>query len=113
MAKKKQNTYFLVHFRDPQDGTHQSIKAKKIADSSLGLSFICLSDFIFDTSSILVNPDEEAKKLQFENVKNYHLSIYSVLSISEVGEHEKPLNFEADKSNLLVLAHEPSGAPKN
>ncbi len=113
MAQKKEKTYYLVHYRDPRNGEHQSIKAKKIGDSSLGLSFISLSDFIFDTSSVLVNPDEEARKLEFENVKTYHLSIYSVLSISEIGEHKESLKFEKDKSNLLVLNNEPSGRPNN
>ena len=113
MAKAKQKTYYVIHYRDPKDGNHQSIKARKISDSSLGLSFISISDFVFETNSVLVNPDEEAKKLNFENVKTFHLSIYSVLSVSEVGEHKDPLKFKNDKSNLLVLNNEQSGAPSN
>ncbi len=113
MAKKTEKTYYLVHYRDPRNGSHLSIKAKKIGDSSLGLSFVALSNFVFETSSILVNPDEEARKLEFENVKTYHLSIYSILSISEIGEHKGSLKFEKDKSNLLILNNEPSGSPNN
>lgn len=113
MSKKADKTYYLVNYRDPRDGGHQSLKAKKIKDSSLGLSFVSISDFVFDENSILVNPEEEAKKLELENVKTLHLSIYSILSISEIGAHKKDLSFKNDKSNLLVLTNEPAGPPKN
>lgn len=108
-----QSTYYLVHYRSPKDGSHASIKARKINDSSLGLSFVSLSDFIFDTSSVLVNPEEEAKKMEFEHVKTLHLSIYSILSIAEVGEHDKTLKFKNDKSNLLVLNPDSQGPGPN
>ncbi len=113
MAKKTDKTFYLVQYRDPRDGSHQSLKAKKIKDSSLGLSFIAISDFVFEENSVLVNPDEEAKKLMFENVKTLHLSIYSILSISEIGEHQKDLKFKHDKSNLLILSNEPVGPTQN
>ena len=113
MPKKNEKTFYLVHYRDPSDGTHQSIRARTIKDSSLGLSFVAISEFVFEENSILVNPDEEAKKLEFEAVKTLHLSIYSILSISEVGEHKKNLSFKNDKSNLLVLTNDPAGPPKN
>lgn len=103
MTKKKEKTCYLIHYRDPQDGQHQSIKACKITDSPLGLSFIAISEFIFETEGILVNPDEEAKKLRFEDTKTFHLSIYSVLSVSEVGAHKKSLHFKNDKAKLLTL----------
>ena len=113
MAKKNDKTFYLVHYRDPRDGSHQSVKARKIKDSSLGLSFVAISEFVFEDNSILVNPEEEAKKIELEQVKTLHLSIYTILSISEVGEHKKNLSFKNDKSNLLVLSSEPSGPPKN
>ena len=106
MTSKEENTYFLVSYRDPKDGNNINIKAKKITDSSLGLSFIAISDFVFDTHSILVNPDEEARKLEFEHVKTLHLSIYSILSITEIGEHHKSLSFEHDKAKLLLINQE-------
>jgi len=112
MAKKTEKTFFLIHYRDPRDGLHQSIKAKKIKDSSLGLSFVAISDFIFDTNSILVNPDEEAKKVEFEKVKILHLSIYSILSVSEVGEHSKNLSFKNDKATLLHLNNDNTERPR-
>jgi len=114
MAKKSSNkNCYQVHYRDPKDGRSVSIKAAKITDSTLGLSFIAISDFIFEASGLLVNPEEEAKKLEFENVKTLHLSIYSILSISEVGEKSKSLNFKNDRSNLLVLATESPGTTSN
>lgn len=106
MAKKTDKGYFLIHYRDPKDGRGVSIKAKKIQDSTLGLSFVAISDFVFTTNSILVNPDEEARKIEFENVKTLHLSIYSILSITEIGDQAKSLSFKNDKSNLFVLNHE-------
>lgn len=106
MAKKAENGHFLIHYRDPKDGKGVSIKAKKIQDSTLGLSFVAISDFVFDSGSFLVNPDEEARKLEFENVRTLHLSIYSILSVTEVGEGKKSLNFKNDKSNLFILNQE-------
>ncbi len=113
MSKKSEETYYLIHYRDPRSGDHQSIKAKSIKDSSLGLSFVSISDFVFEEDGLLVNPDEEAKKVQFENIKTLHLSIYSILSVSEIGAHQKKLSFKNDKSNLFVLANDPMGSPKN
>lgn len=113
MAKKSDNTHYLIHYRDPRTGNPQSISAKKIKDSTLGLSFVAISDFVFSENSILVNPDEEAKKLEFENIKTLHLSIYSILSIAEIGEHKKGLSFKNDKSNLLVLTSDHPGTPNN
>ena len=78
-----------------------------------GISFVAISDFIFDTNSILVNPEEESKKLKFENIETLHLSIYSILSIAEIGENNKGLEFKKDKSNLLVLRSDQPGAPTN
>lgn len=111
MSKKEEKTHFLIHYRDPSDGAHQSIKARQIKDSTLGLSFVAISDFVFETNTVLVNPEEEAQKVRFENVKTLHLSIYSILSICEVGDHKKGLSFQNDKSNLLVLETNPQGSP--
>lgn len=114
MTKKESSTCFLINYRDPKDGLATSVKAKKVEDSSLGLSFVAISDFVFETNSILVNPEEESKKLQFEKVETLHLSIYSILSIAEMGENNKGLEFKHDKSNLLVLNNEtPARPPSN
>ena len=113
MAKTTEKTFYLVHYKDPQTGANQSIKARSITDSSLGLSFICLADFVFEDHGILVNPDEEAKKLAFEDIKALHLSIYSIQSVAEVGAHKNNLSFKNDKSNLFVLNTDSQESPKN
>lgn len=103
MAKSAQDIYFVITFRDYKDGNNITLKARKVTDSSLGLSFVAISDFIFDSQSLVVNPAEEDLKRRFGAVKTLHLSIYSILSIEEVGTGHKGLSFANDKSKLLVL----------
>ncbi len=115
MAERKSNTHFVITYRDPSADKNTSLRVKNIGDSSLGLSFIRVSDFVFDTSSLVVKPDEEALQKRFENVKSLHLSIYTIFSIEEVGEDNTGLSFSKDRSNLVVLPgiDKPSpGAPK-
>jgi hypothetical protein len=107
MSNSIKDTYYLVTYRDPKDGQTISLKATKVTDSSLGLSFIALSDFIFESDMLVVNPAEEDLKKRFSSVKTIHLSIYSVLSIEEVGLEQKDLSFEKDKSNLVVFPSTP------
>lgn len=103
----KESVCYLISYRDPKDGSVQSLKAKSISDSTLGLSFIAISQFIFGSSSILVDPEEESLKKRFENIKTLHLSIYSILSIAEMGAETPKLAFKNDKSNLVVLPQSP------
>ena len=107
MARKNNKTYYFITYREPKDGKVISLKASTVSDSSLGLSFIAISDFIFDTTSVVVNPAEEDLKKRFEGVKTLHLSIYTILSIEEVGDAHKGLAFKKEKSNLVVLSTEP------
>lgn len=100
-VKKTPTTFFLVTFRDPKDGVVQELKVKTIQDSSLGLSFICLSDFIFHTEGTIVQPTEEQLKKRYENVKSLHLSIYTIISIEELGMDHVGLKFRQDRSNLV------------
>lgn len=106
MAKKSNKTYYIITYREPEVGKVVSLKANTVSDSSLGLSFIAISDFIFDTASVVVNPAEEDLKKRFEGVKTLHLSIYTIISIEEVGADHKGLSFQKDKSNLVVLSSE-------
>ncbi len=106
MAKKKEETFYLITYRDAKDAKVLTLKAKTVTDSSLGLSFVAISDFVFDTKSVVINPEEEDQKRQFEGVKTLHLSIYAIISIEEVGEEHKGLKFKKDKSNLVVLSPE-------
>ena len=110
MAKKKEETFYLITYRDAKDAKVLTLKAKTVTDSTLGLSFVAISDFIFDTQSVVINPEEEDQKRQFEGVKTLHLSIYSIISIEEVGESHKGLKFKKDKSNLVVIS--PDQQPK-
>jgi hypothetical protein len=104
MAQKKQETFFIISYREPKDGKVLTLKARTVTDSSLGLSFVAISDFIFNTTSVVINPEEEDMKKHFEDVKTLHLSIYSIIFIEEVGPEHKGLKFKKDKSNLVVLS---------
>lgn len=103
MSKSVQNSFFVITYRDPKDGQTISLKARKVVDSSLGLSFIAISDFIFESGKLVVNPAEEDLKKRYAAVKTIHISIYSILSIEELGTEHKGLSFKKDKSNLFVL----------
>lgn len=103
MAAPSGETCYHITYRHPQDGAVLSLKARTVTDSSLGLSFIAISDFMFDTESLVVNPAEEDLKRRYADVKTLHLSIYTIISIEEVGVSHKGLQFQKDKSNLLVL----------
>jgi hypothetical protein len=106
MAKKKEETFYLITYRDAKDAKVLTLKSKTVIDSSLGLSFVAISDFVFDTKSVVINPEEEDQKRQFEGVKTLHLSIYAIISIEEVGEEHKGLKFKKDRSNLVVFSPE-------
>lgn len=110
-SKSLAKTFFLVSYKDPRDGKNVEVKVRKIEDSTLGLSFIKISDFIFDTEKSIVQPVEEQLKKRFENVKSLHLNIYSVLSIEEIGMSHVGLKFRKDKSNLLSLPTELTTRP--
>jgi hypothetical protein len=107
MSNSTKESYYIITYREPKDGQIVTLKARSVSDSSLGLSFIALSDFIFDTNGLVVNPAEEDLKKRFAAVKTLHLSIYTVLSIEEVGAEHKGLAFEKDKSNLVVFPTTP------
>ena len=111
MAVKPKDTHFIITYREPQEGNIVKIKAREVIDSSLGLSFVAISDFIFDTSSLVLDPSEEDQKRRFEGVKTLHLSIYTIIAIEEVGSDHKGLKFKKDRSNLVVLSTEHQ-APK-
>ncbi len=109
---KQTRKYFVVSYRDPIEQKTISIKVNKVDDSPLGLSFIRISDFVFDSNSLVVNPDEENLKKRLENTRSLHLSIYTILSIEEVGHNQAGLQFKTDKSNLVVLPSAEKPTPK-
>lgn len=104
MATKKDSSYYLIHYRDPKDGQIVALKARRIEDSTLGLSFVRVSDFFFSTDSVVVQPTEVQLEKRFQNVQSLHLSIYSIVSIEELGE--KKLKFRKTKNNLIAFPGE-------
>jgi hypothetical protein len=102
MAKKTE-TYYIVTYKEPDTQKTVEIKAKSISDSVLGLGFVSISDFIFSTSGVVVQPSEEQQRSKFEGVKSFHLNIYSILSIKEMGLKNKGLQFKNDKSKVLTF----------
>ena len=109
MVTHEQETFFVVTYRDARDGKTVSVKAHSVTDSSLGLSFIAVSDFYFEKHALVVNPEEEQQRKRLEHVKTIHLSIYSVIAIEEVGKDHRGLKFKKDKSNIVVLPGGESG----
>lgn len=97
------STHFVITWRDGVTGEVQSLRARSIRDSSLGLTFVAISDFVWDTESKIVNPATDALRRRFEHTKTLHVSIHTVLSIEEVGADHQGLVFEKDRSNLLVF----------
>lgn len=105
-----EKTYYLVTFRDNEKLTKSdtlTLKVKTIHDSTLGLGFISLSNFVFEDTGPIVDPKFETLKKRFENTKSLHLSLYSIISVEEVGEDHPGLKFTKDKSNLLSFVPNP------
>ena len=103
----KEKTFFIVTFRDVENlekSKNMTIKVRKVGDSSLGLGFVALSDFVFTKNRAIVDPQEERMRERFENTKALHISLYHIVSIEEVGEEHEGLTFLHDKSNLFFLS---------
>ena len=110
MPMEKEKTYYLVTFRDHEKLTKEdtlTLKVKSIGDSTLGLGFISLSDFVFEDHGPIVDPKFETLKKRFEKTKSLHLSLYSIVSVEEVGQDHPGLAFQKDKSNLLSFVPSP------
>ncbi len=99
MAYAEKDSHYVVNYRDPKTSEIMQIKASAIGDSTLGLSFVEVSDFLFDSNSLVIKPAEEQLRKKLEYVKSLHLSIYTILSVEEVGN--KKLTFKKDRSNLI------------
>lgn len=111
MAHAKKDSHFVIHYRDPRTGENLQLKALNIHDSTLGMGFICVSEFIFDSGGLVIRPAEEQLKKRLEFVTSLHLSIYSILSIEEVGDRK--LAFKKDRSNVVMLPTEVAPIPPN
>lgn len=97
------DTVFTVTFRTPEEGNVTTLKVRQVGDSDLGPGFVCLSEFVFDTGLLVLNPSEEALARRYENVRRLHLNVFSILSIAEVGIEHPGLQLEHDRSNLVIL----------
>jgi len=95
------DSHYAISFRDPEEGEIVTLKARKVEDSELGLGFICISEFLFETRGSVVNPKEEDLARRFENVRRLHLNLYRILAIEERGAER--LELEADRSRLVLL----------
>mgnify|MGYP000601082022 CR=1 FL=1 len=78
-----------------------SLNARSVKDSSLGLSFVSISDFVFESNRLVIKPSQEQLQKKLENTKSLHISIYSIISIEELSENK--LEFNNDRSKLFVL----------
>lgn len=104
MAQSKKDSHYVIHYRDPKSNEILQLKARHIQDSTLGLGFVSVSDFIFDSQGLVIKPADEQLRKRLEFVKSLHLSIYSILSVEEVGD--KKLTFKKDRSNLIALPND-------
>ena len=108
MGQKDASSHYLIHYRDPKDGKIVALKARRIEDSTLGLGFVRISEFQFDTSSVVVQPTEVQLEEHFRDVRGLHLSIYSIISVEEIGKKHSGLKFRKNKSNLIAFPGDPS-----
>jgi hypothetical protein len=113
MNTKKPKTFFRISYRDPVEGKIVELKAGRVEDSNLGLGFIEISDFVFDHNTVVADLAQENLRRRLEDVKSVHLSVYTILSIEEVGTKNRGLNFKNDKSNLVVLPNAQNQLSKN
>lgn len=98
-------------YRDPAGGKTVTLRVRKIEDSDLGPTFVALSDFVFDTGNLIIDPEEEDLKKKLAETRRLHLSIYSVLSIEERGG--RGLGIRQDRSNLVFLPPDRPGPRKD
>ena len=99
-------SYFAVTYRNPEKLTENlTVNVKTIKDSSLGISFVSLSDFLFSQKSIIVDPKEDQMRQRFEKTRSLHLSIHHIVSIEEKGLENEGLRFVNDRSNVLTLGN--------
>lgn len=83
-----------------------TLKARSVGRSDLGAGFVCVSEFVFDTTSRLANPAEEALKRRFDGMRRLHLNVFTIQSIAELGVDHPGLKLEppdSDRANVVVL----------
>ncbi len=103
MNDKARTNYYRVIYKDPAKDAVRTLKARTIRDSSLGPTFVELSEFIFDDSKLIVNPEEEELKEHYANVERLHLAIFNILTIEEIGPNPGGLKLSTERANVVVL----------
>lgn len=97
------DVYYEITFRSPDSGTLTTLKAGTVGDSDLGAGFICLSELLFETSSRVANPAEEALAARYKDTRRLHLNVFSIQTIAEVGASHPGLTLDTDRSNLVAF----------
>ena len=110
LAERMTDTHYVIAMHDAELDEILTVRAREVSDSPLGLSFLRIADFVFDSSSPIVNPKEDALRQRLENVRSLHVSIHRVLSISEVGDSHTGLSFANDRSNLVAFPSDQSSS---
>ncbi len=99
--------HYIITFKGADKNAPErttSLKARTITDSNLGLGFIRVSDFIFNSSSgIVLDPTGDALRARYEHTKSLHLGLHQILCVEEVGHEHPGLELSSDRSNLLNL----------
>lgn len=109
MSKRgKPQSHYVVTWReaprdtkDPKDQV-VTLKVRSIAPSDLGPTFIALSDFDLDQDGPIIDPGLDGLRVRYADTKRLHVSIYSVLSVEEVGRRNRGLDL-GDRTNLVPL----------
>lgn len=106
MPSSSQKALFQVHYTDFHTEKNVSVKVRTIQDSALGYAFVQLSDFVFDTNSVVIKPSEEQQKKNLENTKSLHICIHNILAIEELSDVSAALHLSADNARLYMLPKE-------
>lgn len=79
---KKQKKFFKVLFFN--QGKIYEIFAKNVLQSNL-FGFLEIEDLIFgEKSNVLVDPNEDSIKKEFENTKRLYIPIHSIIRVEEI-----------------------------
>jgi len=98
-----ESNIYVVTYRNPEKTDENIVtRVRNIQDSNLGPTFITLSDFVFGSTSKLLNPQDEYTKKRFQKTKKLHLSIYHIISIEEIGEG-KALGLAPKDADILIF----------
>lgn len=101
------SSIFVVTYRNPEKPNETiEVRVRNVEDSALGPAFISLSDFVFGTSTGLINPRDEYAKKRFVKTKTLHLSIYNVVTIEEVGDENPGLKLAPKEGVVLPFKPE-------